>query len=145
MLLNTFLTPETVEEILKDAPYKPELGIRLAQLTTTPVGNKTFALVAIKLDKGKQLIPHMHEVDGEILYPLTKGVLCLGKATDETDSEGKIVAEWEEPQEFIPGNPVTILPGVTHHITAPADSDCMVLFFLPDTHLTTDRKFVTYP
>jgi len=143
--MDTFLTSEKIETMLKDAPYEPALGIRFMQLTTTPIDGKKIALIAIKLDKGKQLIPHLHEVDGEILFPLTKGLLRLGKASNKKDKEGKIVVEWDKPQELIPCNALTILPGIPHHITAPDDSDCMVLFFLPETHLSVDRKFVTYP
>lgn len=145
-----FLSPESVEELLKDAPYEPSLGIRLMKLTTTPVGDQTFTLIAVKLDKGKQLIPHLHEMDGEILYPLTSGVLRLGKAIKkdqeyEKNSEDKILVNWDEPQTLVPGNPVSIQPAEAHHIAASEDKDCMALFFLPATHLTTDKKFVVSP
>lgn len=145
------MSASTIKKLLKKAPYEPKLGIRLAQLTTTPVGNQIYSLVAIQLDKNKQLIPHLHEIDGEILYPLTSGVLRLGKALQnkngeyQKDKEGKVLVKWDAPQKLIPGNPITILPKIPHHITAGKTSNCMVLFFLPQTHLNTDRKFVNYP
>lgn len=148
--MKNFLSPETIEALLKDAPYEPSLGIRISKLTSIPIGDQTYFLIAIKLDRGKQLIPHLHEKDGEILYPLTSGVLRLGKAIKhdqnyQKDSDDKILVDWDKPQTLIPGNPINILPAIPHHIIAPKDADCMVLFFLPATHLTTDKKFVVYP
>lgn len=98
------MSASTIEKLLKNAPYEPELGIRLTQLATTLVGNQIYSLVAIKLDRGKLLIPHLHEIDGEILYPLTSGVLRLGKALLKKNGEyqknkdGKVLVQWDNPQ-----------------------------------------------
>ncbi|MDE2026899.1 MAG: hypothetical protein KGJ07_10535 [Patescibacteria group bacterium] len=151
MNIGKFISPKTIESLLQKAPYEPALGIRLVQLTTTPVDDKLFVLIAIKLDKGKQLVPHLHEYDGEILFPLTPGKLTLGKPLRnnkgefETAQDGKVSVVWESSQQLIPGNPVSILPAVPHHIVASDAIDCMILFFLPQTHLSSDRKFVNYP
>lgn len=115
------------------------------------VSGKEMTLIAVRLDPGKELIPHLHEIDGEICFPLSTGILTLGKTQkDENgdykiDSDGKIVVTWLKPQTLIPGRSVEILPGVAHHLLAPVDQSVTVLFFLPITHLVEDRRFVTCP
>lgn len=140
-----------IEQKLNEAKYESALGIRLSRLATTIVSGKEMTLVAVRLDPGKQLVPHLHEIDGEICFPLSDGIITLGKTQKDKnggykmDREGKIIVIWLKPQNLIPGRPVEILPGVAHHLLAPAGNSVTVLFFLPATHLGEDRKFVTYP
>lgn len=139
-----------IEEKLTEAKYDPALGIRLSRLTTMMVSGKELTLVVVRVDKGKQLIPHLHEIDGETCVPLTEGVLTLGHAQKDEkgdyklDYEGKIIVDWEKGQTLVPGKPIEILPAVAHHLLA-LEKPVTVLFFLPTAHLGEDRKFVTYP
>lgn len=142
---------EYIEQELQKAKYEPALGIRLARLSTMTASGKEITLAVVRLDPGKQLIPHLHEIDGEICVPLSEGVLTLGGAQKDekgdykTDKEGKILVDWEEPIQLIPGSPIQILPAIAHHLLAPTDKPLTVFFFLPSSHLGEDRKFVVYP
>ncbi len=150
-MTNPLFNSEYIEQQLAEANYEPALGIRLARLSTMTSGGQEVTLAVVRLDPGKQLIPHLHEMDGEICVPLSEGVLTLGTAQKDeegnykTDSEGKILVDWEKPIQLIPGSPIQILPAIAHHLLAPADQPLTVFFFLPTTHLGEDRKFVTYP
>lgn len=149
--MKTIFNLEYINQKLNEAKYESALGIRLSRLATTIVSGKEMTLIAVRLDPGKQLVPHLHEVDGEICFPLTKGVLTLGKTQRsengdyKIDSDEKIVVTWLKPQTLIPGRSIEILPGVAHHLLAPKNKSVTVLFFLPTTHLSEDRKFVTNP
>lgn len=139
-----------LEEKLLEATYEPELGIRLVHLTPTEIAGKKLELIAVKVDPGKQLIPHLHEIDGEICIPLTEGIARLGEAQKDTSGEyvmetDKIVVDWEKPQTLTPGKSFDILAGKAHYFYATPDKPCLLLFILPETHLGEDRKFVIYP
>jgi len=139
-----------IEEKLQEAPYEPALGVRLVHLTPTEIDGKKLELIAIKLDPDKQLIPHLHQVDGEICIPLTEGVARLGEAKKNESGEyvmqeDKIVVDWEEAQTLIPGKSFNIIAGKAHYLAALPDNPFVLLFILPATHLGTDRKFVVYP
>jgi len=143
-------TLDYVEKKLQEASYEPKLGIRLIRLSTMDVSGKDITLIAVRLDPGKQLIPHLHETDGEICFPLSEGVITLGNAVRDENNKykvdgEKIVVEWGNQELLIPGKPIEIAPGIPHHLYAPKDTPVTVLFFLPATHLGEDRKFVTFP
>lgn len=146
-----FLNFSFIEQKLQEAKYEPALGIRLIRLATMDVSGKDITLIVVRLDPGKQLIPHLHEIDGEICFPLSEGILTLGKAKQDINGkykinkEGKILVAWNTPIKITPGNPIEIPPGVPHHLYAPNNTPVTVCFFLPATHLGEDRKFVTYP
>ncbi len=149
-MLNDQMKLDYIEEKLKEASYEPKLGIRLIRLATMDVSGKDITLIAVHLDPGKQLIPHLHEIDGEICFPLSEGIITLGKAVRNEDDNykvdgEKIIVEWGSSESLIPGKPIEIAPGVPHHLYAPKDTPVTVLFFLPATHLGEDRKFVTFP
>ena len=140
-----------IEKKLEEATYNASLGIRLIRIATMDVSGKDITLIVVKLDPGKQLIPHLHEIDGEICIPLSAGLLTLGKAIRDkkgmykTDAEGKILVDWDTPQKITPGKPIEIAPGIPHHLYAPAKKAVILFFILPATHLEGDKKFVTYP
>lgn len=148
---NLLLRSEYIEKKLSEAKYEPALGIRLSRLATMTVSEKELTLIVVRLDPGKQLVPHLHEIDGEMCVPLTKGVLTLGnpekdsKGVYKKDNEGRIIVNWEKGQNLIPGEPIQIPPAVAHHLLAPNDQSVTVFFYLPTTHLGEDRKFVIYP
>lgn len=139
-----------IEEKLAEAKYEPALGIRLARLATATVSKTEMTLIVVRIDQGKQLIPHLHEEGGEVCLPLTEGILTLGNAKKDQkgeymmDQEGKIIVNWEKGQNLTPGKPIEILPAVAHHLYA-SKKPLTVFFFLPTTHLGEDRKFVVYP
>src|SRR5579872_4510091 len=96
------LFSSNLEEKLQNAPYDPALGIRLVVLEEATLAGKTMELLAVEADPGKELVPHLHEGDEEIVLPITKGVLQLGKAQkDEMNNykmEGdKIIVSWDKP------------------------------------------------
>lgn len=139
-----------IEKELAKAPYEPALGIRLARLQEAVIVGKKTVLVAVKIDAGKQLKPHVHEFDEEIVLPLTKGFLQLGQPQKNAQGEYEmdedtVVVKWNEPQELQPGKTLQLQEAEAHFVYAAEDSDCIVLFFLPETHLGEDRKFVTFP
>lgn len=145
------LSSAFISRKLQEAKYDPNLGIRLTRLGSMDVSGKEITLIAVQLDPGKQLIPHLHEIDGEICIPLTGGILTLGKALKsergvyKVDNEGKILVKWDKPQNLIIGKPIEIHQAEAHHLLAPADKPVTVFFYLPATHLGIDRKFVVYP
>lgn len=140
-----------IEQQLQKASYNASLGISVNRLATMDVSGKNITLIVIKLDAGKQLIPHLHENDGEICIPISEGILTLGKAVRDKkgkyrlNKKGKIIVEWGTPQEIIPGKPIEITPGIPHHLYAHTKNPVIVLFLLPVTHLEADKKFVTDP
>lgn len=148
---NLLFNSDYIKQKLDESTYNSSLGIRLIKIATMDVSGKEVTLIAVKLDPGKQLIPHLHEIDGEICIPLSEGLMTLGKAIrDEkgdykVDHEAKIMVEWEESQKIYPGKPIEIAPGIAHHLLAPKDQPIIVFFLLPATHLEGDKKFVTYP
>ncbi len=148
---NILFDTSFIEEKLTEAKYEPTLGIRLIRLATMHVSGKEIALIVIRLDPGKQLIPHMHEIDGEICFPLSKGIITLGKVIKDKNGsynindDGKILVDWDIQQNLIPGQPIQIPPEVAHHLYAPTKEAVTVCFFLPSAHLDVDKKFVTFP
>lgn len=140
-----------LEEVLQKGEFHAELGIRIGILDQTEIGGEQIELIVVKVDPGRQLIPHLHETGGEICIPVTMGLLTLGDAQKNTDGsykmngEGKILVDWGKHQQLTPGKALNVLPGKAHHLFAPKESAFVLMFLLPKTHLSTDRKFTTYP
>lgn len=139
-----------LQERLKEAKYEPELGVRLIQLTPTEFGGVKTILIAIQLDPGKRLVPHLHEKDGEICIPLTEGIARLGDAKkdekgDYIVEEDKVAVDWEEEMILTPGKSFDMPAGKAHWLYAYGDKPFVLFFVLPESHLGIDRRFVTYP
>lgn len=139
-----------LEKELEKATFEPALNLHIARLGKTSIGEVTANLIIVKLEAGKQLIPHLHEHDGEICLPLTHGKIRLGKARKNNmgayEMRGdKIVVDWNEEIVVEPGKSLEILPAEAHHFAAPADRDFYLCFVLPEAHLGPDRKYVTSP
>lgn len=148
MLMNLQL--DYLEEKLQEAVYEPKLGVRLVHLSSTDISGKQLEHVAVKIDAGKQLTPHVHEVDGEICIPLTQGIARLGDPKKNSNGtyvmeEDKVIVDWEEAKNLVPGKSFHIPAGKAHYFAASSESPLIVFFILPATHLSTDRKFVVYP
>lgn len=144
------LFSSNLEKKLRHAPYDPALGIRLVVLEEANLAGKPMELLGVEADPGKELVPHLHEGDEEIVLPITKGVLQLGKAQkDESGNykmEGdKIVVSWNEPMTVEPGKALKLEAGEAHFLHASGENPFVVLFLLPKSHHEEDRKFVTHP
>lgn len=102
------------------------------------------------MDAGKGLRPHLHEKNGEIGIPLTKGFVRFGHpVTDEVGEyvweKDEVKVEWDEEREVEPGKSFEIPCGVAHHFRANSSEEFLIFFLLPSNHLGEDRKFVTAP
>lgn len=135
---------------LDEAEYESSIGIRIAHLSRTTIGNTETELIAIKLDPGKALIPHLHEIGGEIWIPLTDGEFILGDA--EKDEVGKykyqdekVVVKWEEPFKAEIGKSFEVPAGKAHFFRALENAEMLILIVIPSGHLQNDKKFVTAP
>lgn len=145
------ISSDYLNKQLAVAEYEESIGIRIAHLAKTSVGGVDTELIIVKLDPGKALIPHLHEVDGEIWIPLTKGSFILGDAkTDKSDGkyiyEGeKVVVDWDVPFAAEIGKSFEVPAGKAHFFKALPNEEMLVFIIVPSEHLKDDKKFVTHP
>ncbi len=142
---------ENLIQKLSQATYDPSIGITDVVLEEIAVRGEKLRQLLVKLDPGKELVPHLHEKDDEVGTILTSGTMYFGDAKKEgdhylLDNEGKIVIEWGTPMQYTSGETFTIPAGKAHHFVAGDAEPFLLLITLPATHITgEDRKFTTHP
>lgn len=139
-----------LQQELAKASYDPALGVRAVHLIKTNIGGIDVEHVAVQMDAGKGLRPHVHEHNGEVAIPMTKGYVRFG--TPIRDDAGEYVWEndevkvdWEEPMLLEPGKSFEVPEGKAHDFYATQDEEFVIFFILPSNHLGEDRKFVVAP
>jgi mannose-6-phosphate isomerase-like protein (cupin superfamily) len=139
-----------LQQQLDNAEYEPSIGIRIAHLSKTLIGGTETQLIVIKLDPGKALIPHLHEIGGEIWIPLTQGEFILGDAEKDDDGKykylgDKVAVKWEEPFAAEIGKSFEVPAGKAHFFRALKNEEMLIYIFIPSGHLKDDKKFVVPP
>lgn len=139
-----------IQQELAKSTYDPALGVRVVYLAKTTIGGIVVEHIAVQMDAGKGLRPHVHEHNGEIGIALTKGVMRFG--TLVRDDNGNFVWEqdevkvnWEEEISLVPGGSFEVPEGKAHDFHATESEEFLVFFILPASHLGEDRKFVVPP
>src|SRR5580704_5989524 len=105
--VNMFDLPFIKNELTK-APYDLALGVRVVHLQKTHIGGVEVENVAVQMDAGKGLRPHVHEHNGEIGIPMTKGFVRFGNPQRDKKGEyiwesDEVKVDWEEEIILEPG------------------------------------------
>lgn len=144
------LDSKFLKEKLTEAAYDPVLGVRVVHLIKTHIGGVEVEHVVVQMDAGKGLRPHVHEHNGEVGIPITKGVVRFGNPVRDESGEyvfdnDEVKVDWEEPMQLEPGKSFEVPEGKAHDFYATDGEEFVIFFILPSNHLGEDRKFVTRP
>src|SRR5262249_24436335 len=139
-----------IKQKLEKAQYDQAQGVRVIHLAKSSIGGVDVEHIAVQMDAGKGLRPHVHEHNGEIGIPMTKGMVRFGKPIKDVNGEymwdnDEVQRAWEEEISLEPGKSFEVPEGKAHIFYANPTEEFLIFFILPSNHLGEDRKWVTKP
>ena len=132
--MNVKTTLNNLYERIASAGLDEAVGIRLAYLT----GDDEFSLYGAEIGPYKRLAAHYHKSGIEI-YQIVEGNGTMFTGNHDCKDN---VTTWNKPLKVKKGDCFTIIEGEAHQLLNNSDSNLVVIFGSPKSHLSTDRIVV---
>ena len=132
--MNVSKTLSNLYEQISMAELDEAVGIRLAYLT----GDDEFSLYGAEIAPYKRLAAHYHESGIEI-YQIVEGIGTMFTGNHDCKDN---VTTWNRPFNIKKGDCFIINEGEVHQLLNNSDSNLVVIFGAPKSHLSTDRIMI---